>query len=311
MIPSLSAQTNLFLNGLSQLQSTINTATAQITSGYKISQPSDAPDQISPLLQLQANLNQNQAVSSNLTTVQTGVTSADQAVSTALQLLDQALSLGAQGAGSTVTAATRTTLAQQIESIQEQMVALSNTEVAGRYVFSGDQDNAQSYSLDLTQPPTVPQNGVDRLITPTVTRQITLSDHSLTTVDQSAQDLFDHRNADDSLAPDNVFAALNSMRVALSNNDQAGITAAQTSLQAASTYLNSKEAFYGSALNRISAAVTQINLENVSLQQQISAIRDTDVVQTALQLTAAETQNQAALSAEAKRPNTSLFDFLA
>ena len=104
MIPSLSPSIKSFPEWLvERLQSTINTATAQMSSGYRISQPSDAPDQISPLLQLQASLSHNQAVSSNLTTVQADVTSADQAVSTAIQLLDQALSLGAQGASSTST----------------------------------------------------------------------------------------------------------------------------------------------------------------------------------------------------------------
>jgi flagellin-like hook-associated protein FlgL len=75
--------------------------------------------------------------------------------------------------------------------------------------------------------------------------------------------------------------------------------------------LNSKEVFYGATTNRLDSAVTRLNTENVSLQQQISAIRDTDTVQAAVTLTSAETQNQAALEAEAKVPHTSLFDFLA
>src|SRR3974377_552557 len=107
MIPSISPSMNSFLNDLSRLQSRINTATARLTSGYRISQPSDAPDQISPLLQLQAILSHNQAVSANLTRVQTDISSADQAVSTGIQLLDQLRSLAAQAATSTATAATR------------------------------------------------------------------------------------------------------------------------------------------------------------------------------------------------------------
>jgi flagellar hook-associated protein 3 FlgL len=312
MVPLISPSANIFLNGLSRIQTTINTATAELSSGYRISQPSDAPDQISSLLQLQANLSHNRAVSSNLASVQAQLTSADSGVSTAIQLLDQALSLGAQGANGTATAATRANLAQQVQAIQQQMVGIADTQVSGRYIFSGDQSVTQPYALDLNQPANVPQNGVDRLLTTpvTATRKIEVANRSLIPVDLTAQDLFDHRNNDDSLATDNVFAALNSLRVALTNNDQAGITAAQTSIETASTYLNSKETFYGSTLNQISAATTQISSANTNLQQQISSIRDTDVVQTAIELTAAETQSQAALAAEAKLPRTSLFDFL-
>src|ERR1035441_5163023 len=45
------------------------------------------------------------------------------------------------------TAATRTELAQQVESIQEQMVALADIQVSGRYVFCGDQATSQPYAL--------------------------------------------------------------------------------------------------------------------------------------------------------------------
>ena len=120
---------------------------------------------------------------------------------------------------------------------------------------------------------------VNRLIAPTATRQTELSDRSFTIANQTAQYLFDHRNPNDSLAQDNVFQALNSLQIALSDstnpNQQTEITTAQTSLQTASAYLNSQETFYGNTQNRLAAAVTQINTENTNLQQQISAIRDT------------------------------------
>lgn len=305
MIPSLSPSGNLFLVNLSRVQSTINRTSAQISSGLRISQASDAPDQISPLLQLQANLSANQAITGSLSTVQTELSSADQSIGSAVQLLDQALGAGAQGATATATSEQRATLAEQVQGIQEQMVALSNTQVAGRYVFSGDQTESQAYSLDLTQP-----GGVQRLITPQATRQIQLAGHSSITVDDTAQNLFDQRNPDDSQGTGNVFAALNSLRIALLNNDQPAVLAAQTSLQTASSYLNSRQTFYGNTQTRVASAITQINTENVSLQQQISAIRDTDEVSAALQLTSAETQSQAALAAESKLPRTSLFDFL-
>ena len=312
MIQSINSSANLFLNGLSKLQSVIDSDVARVSSGFRISQPSDAPDQISPLLQLQASLSHNQAVAGNLNRVQAELTGADQAVSSALQLLDEARSVASQGVSSTSSAATRNDLAQQVQALQQSMVGLANTQVAGRYVFSGDQDSAQPYALDLNQASTVPQNGVDRLLaSPTATRQIEVADRSSLNPDQTAQNLFDHRNADDSLASDNVFAALNSLRTALTNNDQAGIAAAQTSLQTAQTYLNAKEIFYGTTQDQITAATNQISTENTGLQTQISAIRDTAVAATAIELTSAETNSQAALSAEGKRPNSTLFDFLA
>lgn len=510
MIPSLSPATNLFLNNLSALQSLMATTTEQLTSGFAINQPSDAPDQISPLLQMMANQDYNQTVLQNLVSVQSTVSSADQAVSTGIQLLQQATSFGAEGASSTTSAATRADLAQQVQSIQQQMVALANTQVSGKYIFAGDQAASPPYALapsavtigdaeaaliqpgdtatftivtpannaanpsttisitgqngdtlqsqinelntslqslgitasqdstgklqlqsseafsvgavatgapnlidivpaavdntglnnyqfstpaaaqgggndvqitvgginatatlpdglgtadqinvdainsalqaagittvaavlDQTQANTisfqgvadfsvsddhltsgqyVPDgnstgtalNGVDRLVSPQqVTSEVDIGDHTFITASQTSQDIFDHRNADDSLASDNVFAALNSLRIALTNNDTVGITAAQTSLETASQYMNTQDVFYGAAENRISAAVNQLNSENVALQQQISAVRDTNTAQAAETLTQAETQEQAAIEADAKLPQTTLFNYL-
>jgi flagellar hook-associated protein 3 FlgL len=311
MVSSLDAAANSFLNHLSRLQSTINTVTAQLSSAHCISQPSDAPDQISPLLALQASLSHNEAVSTTIARVKAEVSTADSGVSTAIQLLDQALSLGAQGASGTATDATRSDLAQQVQAIQEQLVAVANTRVAGRYIYSGDQDTARPYALNLNQPATDPQNGVDRLlkIPVTASRRIEISSQVTMTIDQSAQALFDHRNADDTLATDNVFAALNKLRAALAGNNTASIKTAQTSVETASAYLNSKQGFYATVLTRITSATTELNAGKTNLEQQISAIRDTDMVQAALELSAATAQSQAALAAQAKLPRNTLFDF--
>jgi flagellin-like hook-associated protein FlgL len=179
------------------------------------------------------------------------------------------------------------------------------------FSVSDDHSTSGVYVLDgNSTAAAIPANGVDRLQASNATRRIEVADRSFIAYSQTAQTLFDHRNPDDSMASDNVFAALNSLRVGLTNNDQSAITAAQSSLHAAFDYLNAQETFYGNTLDRISAATNRISTENINLQQQISAIRDTDVAETALRLSSAETQSQDALAAEGKIPHTSLFDFL-
>ena len=60
---------------------------------------------------------------------------------------------------------------------------------------------------------------------------------------------------DDTLASDNVFAAVNSLRVALANNDQPGISAAIASIKSAQDYLSQQLAFYGGVQNQITNAL--------------------------------------------------------
>lgn len=306
MIPSVNPAAQLFLADLSRVQSQIDTAQRQVSSGLKISQPSDAPDELEGLMRTRADLARNQQVTNNLTEVKSEVDTSEQALQSATQIMDRIATLAAQGVNSTTTADSRQSIAQEVTGLLQQLVGLSQTAVQGRYVFSGDQSQSPSYSLDLNAP-----NGVDRLVTTTSTRQIADATGVSFTVGLTARDIFDHRNPDDSTAADNVFAAVNSLRVSLQNNDPAGISNALNSLHTASDYLNTQLSFYGTVQNRVQSAQDYSSRYQVQLQTDLSNIQDADITQAALALTQGNTQLDSALAAEAKTPHTSLFDFLA
>lgn len=305
MISNISSTSQSFLNDLSRLQLRTNTAQQQISSGFRVENASDAPDQIGQLLQLEAELAGNAQAGANLANVKAEVDTGENAVGNAVQLLDQAGTLAAQGASSSATAATRTALAAQVQSIQEQLVRVTGTTAQGRFIFGGDQDAAVPYRLNLANP-----NGVDRLTTTTATRRIQDAGGDTFAVAQTAQDIFDHRNPDDSFAPDNVFAALNSLRVALAGNDTPGIATAITALHTSAASVNSRLSSYGLVQNRVAAAQDDQQSRATALKGQISAIRDADLTAAILELTSSNTQQQAALAGEAKVSKNSLFSYL-
>lgn len=302
---SVNSASRNFLADISQLQTALNQASQQVSSGYKVTEASDAPDQISTLLQLEANLNTNKQISTNLSNVKAQVDTGESTLNSAVQFAQQALSLGSEGASSIESASQRQTLALQVQNIQSELVGLSNTNVAGKYIFSGDQSSSPSYQLDSASP-----TGVDRLITTQATQQIQDTNGVSFPIGKTAQDIFDHRNADDSVAADNLFSAVNSLQIALTNNDTAGINTALSSLQTASSYLDQQQAFYGGVQDQVTASTTAAQSQNVSLTTQIGAIRDADLTQAAVELTAGQTAETAAFSAEAKLPTTSLFNYL-
>jgi flagellar hook-associated protein 3 FlgL len=302
---SVNAASRSFLANVTKIQTALTEASQQVSSGYKVTQASDAPDQISTLLQLEANLQSNTQITTNLSNVKAQVDTAESSVGSAVQLLQNALSLGSEGASSIQTASQRQTLGQQIQDILSQIVGISNTTVAGKYIFSGDQSTSPSYQLDSTS-----ATGVDRLITTQATQKIQDSNGVSFAIGKTAQDIFDHRNPDDTLAPDNVYAALNNLQTALKINDTTGIGTALASLQTASDYVNQQQAFYGGVQNQVAASTNAAQTQHVSLTVQIGSIRDADLTQAAIELTAGQTAETAAFSAEAKLPTTSLFNYL-
>lgn len=300
MISDLKPLTQQFLNNVNRIGQEMSEAQTQLSTGLKVNVVSDQPDIISPLLQAQANLSSAQQVSANLSQVSTEVNTGEQSVSSATSLYDQVQSLSAEAATGTQTATGRADIAQQLQSIEQQLVGLANTQVNGRYIFAGDSDQTQPYTFDSTQ--TDPVSAYQGSAS---TRTIQSPNGTTFPVGLTAQQIFDSTDP-----TTNVFTSINNMVTALNNNDQTAINTANAALPAVSTYLNQQLAFYGTAQDAVQNATTSASTLVTQLQTQISGMQDADETQSILNLTQAQTEQQAALQSFSQIPRTSLFDYL-
>lgn len=301
MISPLSASSQSFLVGLDQIEQREQQAQIELTSGLKINVVSDAPDEISTLLQTRSDLNQAQQVNSNLGLVTTEVNTAQTALQNAVSLVEQAQSLGTQGASDLASGDTTQNVADQLGTVLQQLVGLANTTVGGRYIFSGDSDQQAPYSIDLTQPsPISAYQGT------AATRQIQASDGSQFAVSLNAQTIFDSPDA-----TQNVFTSINNLRQALLNNSGASaVSSALGDVQTADTYLNQQLAFYGNVQDEVSSASNDAQNNVTQLKTQLSGMQDADEAAAITQLTEGQTAQQAALVSRAQLPKTSLFDYI-
>jgi flagellar hook-associated protein 3 FlgL len=301
MISSLSARNQEFVNNLNGVIDRLNIDELQISSGSRMRQVSDAPDQVSELLQARAALSASQQISTNLGGISTEVNTGEQTLETAVQLFDQVQTLGAEGATGTQTAATRATLAQQLQSIEQQYVALANTSIEGRFIFSGNSDQTAPYTYDVTQAdPVSAYQGA-------ASTRVALAPNGATfPIALTAQRIFD--SADPTT---NVFGALNGLITALQNNDQPGVQTSMNGLSTVAQYMNNQLAFYGTTQDTISAATDSANTQQTQLSSQISGLADANTTTAILDMTQAQTQEQAALGSYSQIPKKTLFDFLA
>jgi len=297
-----------FLASLAQIQNNMQQAETQLSSGLKFQNASDAPDEVGDILSLRADVTNNNQVQSNLNNVTTQVNTAEQSVSTAEQLVENALTLAAQGSTATATATSNGDLAQQVAAIQSELISLANTQVGGEYVFGGDDYTSQPYEADTVNPDV--GGGVVQLTVTQATRQIQDPLGNTFSVDLTAQQILDDQNPDGTPADDNVFVAVNQLRVALQNNDTAGIQSSITALTTADDYLNQQLGFYGAAQNRLQAANSLAQQMNLTYQTALSNDQDADMAQAATELTQSQTAEQAALQSQSMMPRNSLFNFL-
>jgi flagellar hook-associated protein 3 FlgL len=294
-----------FLNGLANLQTEEARTEMELSSGYQINDAADSPVQTPELIQLGSNLAAIQDYQTNLTNVQAEASTADQALGTSISLIQSAVSLASQGASSTATAATDQTFATTIQGIQQQLVSIANTTVAGRAIFGGDQDQSPPYQYDAASP-----IGVDQLTVDTSSRVIVDTLGQTVYQPLTAQQIFAPVDVNGVPTANSTFAALQSLETALLANDQVGVTNALTSLQSASAYVGQQQAYYGASEQRLTSEQNNAADQVTALQVRIGGIRDTDVAQAATDLTQETTDQSAAMGAQAEISQKSLFDYL-
>jgi flagellar hook-associated protein 3 FlgL len=308
MISGIDPSAAQFLANLAQIKATMARAQRELSSGLQFNDASDAPDQVSDILKLRADISRNSQVQSNLSNVKTQVDAAAQALANAELLVEQARTLAAQAFTGTQTAQTRATIALQIQSIHDQLISLANTQVGSSYVFGGDAPQSAPYAADTVSPDV--GGGVVQQTTALATRQIQDGLGNTFSVDVTAQQIFDNQNPPGTPAADNVFVAINQLRVALQNNDLAGIQNSITAVTQADDSLNQQLGVYGAAQNRVSAATDLSQKLAVDYHTALSSKQDADMAQAITEFSQSQIQEQASLQARAQMPKTTLFDFL-
>jgi flagellar hook-associated protein 3 FlgL len=308
MIQTYSATTEMFLSDLDVSKTRTSADLEQLSSGYKVRTAADAPADIVTLLQVQNQMAQATQVSNNLSRLQTQVTSGESALDQAISLMQQAGVLGARGMAVDQTPVTFQALASQVQSLQQEMVGLSQTSASGSYIFSGDNDLQAQYTLD----PTNTITGVKQAFPTQQTRQIADISGQTFTAGITAQDIFDQTDSSGNPTANNVFAALQQLYNCLTANppDTNAINQAVSNVNSASTWLNNNLAFYGTVADRISSSTDIASKYQTQWTQQIADIRNADIASVASDLQAVKTQQSAALSAEANFQPQSLFNYL-
>jgi flagellin-like hook-associated protein FlgL len=107
-----------------------------------------------------------------------------------------------------------------------------------------------------------------------------------------------------------VFQAVSDVITALNGNSTSNLQTAIQNLSGASSYLNQQQSSYGTVENNITAALSTTSNLSVSLQTDLSSREDADQAQSILEMQQYSTSLQAALAAQAKMPQTTLFDLI-
>jgi flagellar hook-associated protein 3 FlgL len=125
MISSLNTDDERFLTALGQINNRLAKAQRETSSGKRLLDVSDDPDQVTILLSARASLARVQQVQTNLGRIKTETDAAEVAVSNSVKVMERARVLATQALNGTQTADSRAAIASEVANLVQQLTNAS------------------------------------------------------------------------------------------------------------------------------------------------------------------------------------------
>jgi flagellar hook-associated protein 3 FlgL len=271
-------------------------ALIQLSTGRRVNKPSDdaaAAAQVVTNHDQSSQIDSFQSSSSNIAGQQQ---TADSTLSSVVTALQRAITLGVQGGNSgTLSDSNRAAIADELRSIQTQLVSLANVAYQGRFIFSGTEQGTAPYVVDSTAPSGVRYVGNDGVNTVAIGTGYQLQ------VNLPGSQLFSSPRGD-------VFQSVQDLIDAVSTNT--GIDTAVSGVRQAFDFVTAQRVFYGNGLNQIQSQQTFLDTQKTQLSSQENVIAGADIAAAASQVVNSENARNATLAAIGRVSQTTLFDFL-
>jgi len=279
----------------------LTTTTNQLSSGLRITQPSDDPYGTSLALQLNGAIASLGQYQNNVQDGTSWTNTADASLSQMNSVIQRVRELVVQGANGTASASDRANSAAEVNQLIDQVKQQANTTYAGSYIFSGSASQTPPYQTGANDSYQGNSGTVSRLIAPNTTVQVNVNISGLLGNGQSPGDGL-------------LLDTLRTVSADLSGGTAANLTALQTTdltnLDANLSTLQQMQAQVGATSDRLTLATASITAMTASSQKSLAADTNVDFVTASTAYSTEQAGYQAALKAGASIVQSSLLTFL-
>ncbi|MGC9195547.1 MAG: flagellin [Syntrophobacteraceae bacterium] len=308
---TLGMSTGETLQNLNNQQVQIDTLSQEISSGVKLTAPSDDPETWSQAMNTNQNIREYNSFVSNIN-FGTGWGQATEAALNQLSsLVTQAKSV-AESANSAAGSAESTTLASQVGGILNQALNLANTQYNGQYIFSGTATATQPYTIDTSTGAVTYSGNSDYIKVKTATgisSDITPPTSSaagggMTSVNLTGQEVLG--GSASSGSGSNILNDIWNLQQALASGNTSQVSASITTLGNDFNQINTQLASVGTTLDSFTSQQTALSTVITNAQGVLSNYQDTDVAAATISMSKAQAAYQAALEVTSTLDNMNL-----
>jgi flagellar hook-associated protein 3 FlgL len=266
----------------------------QMSTGKKLTKPSDDPVSALKGMYYQSDLTSVQQYKRNVSEVQTWMDNSESGMEQANSALQRIRELVVNGQNSSLTDVDRNAISAEIGQMKEDLAKTANTQIAGKYIFHGN---------DVMNPP------VDA---DTFTVASNLTDPK---IDNYSVEVSNGVYLKANVNPANVFSqqlfdTICSIQTALKNNSSTDLDTSLTNLDKVMDTLSAERSDLGARSNRLDMVSNRLDSQEVTATKVLSDNEDVDMEKVIMDLTNQESVQRAALSVGASIIQPSLMDFL-
>jgi flagellar hook-associated protein 3 FlgL len=267
----------------------------QVTTGMRVVHPGDDPAAAGLIVSQNAAVQRLDIIDKSISSASSEVQVADGALQSVSNLIARAQQLSVQLGNDSYGPSERAGGAAEITDIKAQVSRLMNTQVAGRYIFGGNVDNAP------------PFDSAGNYSGDTTVRQVEIAPgllgNSSVRADQAVKGVGVTGGVD-------VFAVLTALATALSSNDGTGIRGAVSAISQAGDQVASALTSTGTMLSAFQNAQEIGTVAKDAAQKVLSASSEADIFQATSNLSLAQQSLEASLAVTGKSFSLSLLDYL-
>ncbi len=279
------------LRSIEQNQERIETLQSQLTSGSRISKPSDDPIGAARALNLEDSIAQSQQFQRNIDQAKSWLDTTDSTLDAVTQSVQRLRELAVQAANDTLSATERTAIQSEVTQLQQHVLDLSHSKYGAYYLFSGTASSAPGYTSAAPSPAGYQGNSAQvlREIAPGTSMAV---------------------NADATATFDPVFGAMQTLQAGLTAGSTSTIKTSISQLDNALDAVSISRSQIGAKVNRLDFLQTRQSSVEVNLTGLLSQTKDVDMAQAMTSFSMAQTVYQASLKAGAQALQPSLLDYL-
>jgi len=267
----------------------------KLSTGQKISKPSDDPVGIGYQMRYTTELARNEQYLENANTGYGWLSQTDTVLQQGQTILQRLNTLTNQAANGTVTPEVREMIRLEVQQLKEQMIQIGNSSYDGRFIFNGQRTDVKPYSVDDAENDTTDSGKYYLNISPSVSVEVSLT----------GEQVFGKAGS-----PDNVFALFERIENELTASDTEALSNSLDDIGKAVERLSYSLAEVGARMNRFELVQNRIADEKLSLTQLKSQVADVDMADALIQLQLQQNVLQASLSVSAKIIQTSMLDYI-